>query len=193
MADEVTQSAYEKLKGRQRAFVDAYLSNGFNATQAAITAKYAKDSAHVSASRLLRNDKVAAAIEEQMEALAMGKAEILARLTAMGRGDIAIVVDDYGNVDLNQAVRNGQSFLIKKAKFRENIYTGDDGKERVTRETEVEMYDAQAALVHLGKGHGLFKEQVEHSGEIQVTDVRERLAHLITRHADRSGAGGDTE
>ena len=50
------------LTGKQRAFVAAYLSNGFNATKAAVKAGYAPDSAHVEVCRLLRNAKVAGAI-----------------------------------------------------------------------------------------------------------------------------------
>jgi phage terminase small subunit len=50
------------LTGKQRAFVAAYLSNGFNATKAAVKAGYAPDSAHVEGCRLLRNAKVASTV-----------------------------------------------------------------------------------------------------------------------------------
>ncbi len=52
---------------KQMAFVTAFLSNGFNATKAAIAAGYAKKSAHVQGSRLLRNDKVADVIRKELD------------------------------------------------------------------------------------------------------------------------------
>lgn len=54
---------YEDLTDKQKKFAEAYfeLSKG---TQAAIIAGYAEGSAHVEASRLLKNDKVREYIEE---------------------------------------------------------------------------------------------------------------------------------
>jgi phage terminase small subunit len=55
--------AFDDLTDKQKKFVEAYieLSKG---TQAAIIAGYAKGSAHVEASRLLKNDKVRKYIED---------------------------------------------------------------------------------------------------------------------------------
>lgn len=52
---------YSALPPKQAKFVSEYLRGG-NGTRAAIEAGYAAGSAHVSASRLLKNDKVAAAV-----------------------------------------------------------------------------------------------------------------------------------
>jgi phage terminase small subunit len=56
--------AYE---ARTAAFVEHYIANGGNGTQAAISAGYAEKSAHVAASRLLKDDKVAAAIAQRRD------------------------------------------------------------------------------------------------------------------------------
>lgn len=53
----------QKLNARQQRFVDEYLANGGNATQAAIAAGYSEKSAEVTACKLLRNAKVAKAVE----------------------------------------------------------------------------------------------------------------------------------
>ena len=61
------------LNDRQRRFVLAYLKDP-NATHAALEAGYAKGSAHVTGARLLKDDKVASAIEagrSEIEAVAM--------------------------------------------------------------------------------------------------------------------------
>lgn len=54
------------LNEKQRRFVAEYLKD-LNATQAAIRAGYAAGSAHTTASRMLKNDKVAEAIADAME------------------------------------------------------------------------------------------------------------------------------
>lgn len=52
------------LTPKQTLFVAQYLANGLNATQAAIAAGYSEKTAESQASRLLRNVKVAEAIDE---------------------------------------------------------------------------------------------------------------------------------
>jgi len=77
-----------ELSEKQKIFCQAMLS-GNNATQAAIAAGYKKNSAHVSASRLLKDAKIRAylkAISQKCEdAAIMGASEVLERLTAIGR------------------------------------------------------------------------------------------------------------
>jgi len=62
-------SQADSLNKRQRAFVDAYLEEPNN-TRAALRAGYAESAAHVQGHRLITNDKVAAAIQREMDARA---------------------------------------------------------------------------------------------------------------------------
>lgn len=64
-----------KLNTRQQAFVDYYLANGNNATQAAISAGYAQHTAQQQGSRLLLNVVVSEQITEFTSRMA-DKAEI---------------------------------------------------------------------------------------------------------------------
>ena len=57
----------DKLTAKQRLFVTEYLKD-LNATQSAIRAGYAKDSAEVQASRLISNVKVKQAIDSRLNA-----------------------------------------------------------------------------------------------------------------------------
>lgn len=73
------------LSPRQEAFVNAYAATGFtNGTQAAIAAGYLEKNAHVTASRLLKNAKVNAAIAARrkpaQEAAQVDAAYVFARL-----------------------------------------------------------------------------------------------------------------
>ncbi|MBC1523742.1 terminase [Listeria booriae] len=59
-----------KTEQKYKVFAQAYVSNGFNATEAAKTAGYSKNGAEARGSNLLRNDKVLAFIDEEMNMLA---------------------------------------------------------------------------------------------------------------------------
>ena len=80
------------MTAKQKLFVNSYLSNGFNATQAAISAGYSKRTASSQAERLLRNVEIKNAIDEklkQIESDKIAKAqEILEFLTSVLRGEI---------------------------------------------------------------------------------------------------------
>jgi len=62
--------AGKKLSEKRLAFIDAYMSNGNNATQAAITAGYAKRSAKQQASQLLTFHDVSEEINKRRAKLA---------------------------------------------------------------------------------------------------------------------------
>ena len=76
------------LSDKQRAFCVAYLANGFNGAQAAVSAGYSEKSAAVQASRLLTYDNVRSYIqetrqkveEEVLEALPLNLESVLLRL-----------------------------------------------------------------------------------------------------------------
>ncbi|AUR96874.1 terminase small subunit, partial [Vibrio phage 1.233.B._10N.261.51.E6] len=67
------------LTAKQRRFVEEYCSNGFNATQAALTAGYKPDNARKTASENLSKPDIQDAIEEFM-----GKATKKALITTEG-------------------------------------------------------------------------------------------------------------
>jgi hypothetical protein len=58
-----------KLTNKQQLFVSAYVANGFNARQAAITAQYAPQRACFTGSRLVSYGKIQAAIAEKLKPL----------------------------------------------------------------------------------------------------------------------------
>jgi phage terminase small subunit len=51
------------MNSKQQAFVEAYCCNGFNATQAAITAGYSERSAEMAGSRLMSKDNISSAVD----------------------------------------------------------------------------------------------------------------------------------
>lgn len=161
--------AKEGLTTKQRLFVESYLSNGFNATEAARSAGYQGRDDHSLASigyANLRKVEISAVVEERINEAAMSANEVLARLSRQARGSLADVLTEEGEFDLAEAKRRGVDDLLKKLK-RTTFDTKDkDGNVTSTRTThEFEIHDPQAALVHLGKYHKLFTDRTEVTGK----------------------------
>jgi len=74
------------LTERQEAFVNAYVENGGNATQAAITAGYAKTAAHVRGSEALK----APAVQARMDKLVRQKMQHAAPLAVETLKELAV-------------------------------------------------------------------------------------------------------
>lgn len=149
------------LTDRQRAFIEHYLTC-WNATEAARRARYSAKTANEQGSRLLANVSVQAAITKRLGELKMTADEVLTRLAQHARGDIGELLDATGNIDLKAARRQKRLHLVRR------ISDTDKG-------ISVEMYDAQAALVQIGRALKLFVDRKELSGPdggpVQVEDV----------------------
>ena len=145
------------LTGKRAVFVEEYLRTR-NASEAARVAGYAHPGAE--GYRLLKIAEIADEVSRRTSELAMSADEVLLRLADQARGNMADFVTFVEGVrvpilDLSKAERVGKMHLVKKLK-----YTADGG-------VEFELYDAQAALVQLGKVHKLFtdKQDVTIDGE----------------------------
>ena len=133
------------LRAKRRVFVEHYLRT-FNGTESAKRAGYSARSAHVLAHRLLAEPAIQEAIKARLAELKMGTDEVLLRLSEQARAEYAEYLGDEGTVDLARMLADGKGHLIKGTKW-------DRGGNLV-----VEFYDAQAALVHIGKAAGMFKD-----------------------------------
>ncbi len=144
------------MNAKQEAFLHAYLRT-FNATQAAKEAGYSAKTAYSYGHDLLKNPEIVARVREELEHRAMAAQEVLARLAAQARADVSDLIDPATlTLDWKRAQESGATHLIKKIK--QTIITGD---EKQTEIFEFELYDAQSALVHIGKHLGLFKERLD--------------------------------
>jgi phage terminase small subunit len=142
------------LTPKQKAFVLEYIKD-FNATRAAIVAGYKPKWAATNTTKLLNNTNIKAAIDEEYEKRAMSATEVLARTTDIARGsaeDYLTIDNGVVMIDLQRMKDAGKLHLVKKYK--------------VTKQSiEVELYDAQAALLQMGKQHGLFPNRQEVTGK----------------------------
>lgn len=163
-----------KLTDKQQMFVEHYLANGLNATEAAKKAGYqAKDDSvfAVIGSENLRKPKISELIEARLKETILSTNEVLHRLSLQARGSMALFLsedlDGSIRLDLPKAHEKGVLHLLKKFKETTTRRIGPDEAELIDRKVEIELYDAHAALVDLGKYHKLFTEKHEHSGEVK--------------------------
>lgn len=145
------------LTALQRRFVIAYLTQDGprpSATQAYRDAGGTARHADRAAYRLRWHPAIVAAIDEYFHAQEMGAREVVARLSQQARAEYSHYLrhklDSAGRpllwVDLDAMIGDGNAHLIKGYKYDR------DGR------LVVEFHDAQQALVHVGRFHGLFKD-----------------------------------
>lgn len=183
--------AEEPLTLKEQAFVAAYLSC-WNGTEAMRQIRGGKDSAlGVAASTMLRKPRVRAAIAAAIDGKAMTAAEVLLRLSLMASASIGEFMDAAGNIDTRSARARHNMFLVKKLE-RRTITTGSARNPKVEVIERIELHDPQAALVHLGRWHGLWVDKTEHTGAnggpILVEDVTDIKAELLSRFAQADAA-----
>lgn len=183
MADE-----QRPLTRKQRAFVAEYVKD-WNGTQAAIRAGYSKRTANEQAARLLANVSIRAEVDRCLPSID----EIAGTLAAQMRGDMGefLAIGSMGfEIDLNSANDKGLTKLIRKVKQRTTTSTRENGDGTEVTEIEIELYDAQAAAVHLGKWRKMFVDRREISGpengpiQIKAVDYRQSAAALAPMDDD---------
>lgn len=139
---------------KQAAFIREYPVD-FNATQAAIRAGYSERTAYSIGHENLKKPEIWAAIEERIAEMSMGPDEVLIRLGQQARASFDDFLDFHDGlkkpiINLKKAKDMGLLHLVKKMKYDR------DGR------LELELYDAQKALVHIGKMHAMFTDKVKH-------------------------------
>lgn len=170
----------EGLTAKQQAFVEAYCGPAnSNATEAARQAGYSEKTARSIGAENLTKPDIRSAIDKQLAEKALAANEVLARLADMARGsiaDVATIDPETGTISLDflKAARNGKLHLISELSFTEFG-------------PRVKLHDAQAALVQLGRCHGLFRDR-------QIIEFdRDEAAAALDRKLAQGPSGAGTE
>ena len=83
-------------------------------------------------------------------------------------GDFMDIGSMAFSLDLNKAKELGLTRLIKKVRQKTVTTVAKDGTEEETNTIEIELYDAQAALVQLGKHLDIFKDGLDPKDGINI-------------------------
>ena len=174
------------LTSKEKLFVEHYVIC-WNASEAARRAGYSKRSAYSIGHDNLRKPDISRAIKEKIDEVAMIADEVLIRLAEHARGDLGdfLRVADNGDfrIDLSAAQKSGKLRLLSKAKTVTRL-VGEDKTPETT--VEIEMYDAQAALVHLGRYHKLFTDKLESAKPYEPNGARSEISRKLAEFAART-------
>jgi phage terminase small subunit len=160
--DEVEKHKFTK---KQQVFINEYLLR-FNVTKAAQAAGYSEKTAYSIGWELLRKPEIKAEIDRRLDEVRLGKPEVLRLLSDIAHGDMGdfLAIGSMGfGLDLEGAREAGITKLIKKVKQKTTTFLAksESAEDREVHEIEIELYDAQSALVTLGKHHGLFTDRID--------------------------------
>lgn len=148
------------ITAKRRVFIEEYLQT-WNASEAARRAEYAHPGSE--GHRLLKNAEIQEAIHERLADKAMSSDEVLVRLAEHARasmGDfVTLGLDGEPLLDFEKA--EDKLHLIKK------LWKDKKGDWRI------ELYDAQAALLNIGRGHAMFVDKHEVTGPVTLRVVYE--------------------
>lgn len=185
---------------KQRLFIKAYIGEcRGNAKAAAEKAGYQGEdhTLEVSGSRLLRNAEVVAEIERHLAERTLSGAQVLDRLTEHANGTLEHFLrfdGDLVHMDLSQESARKYMHLIKKVKTKRRMSgTRDNPVEEI--DTEIELHDPQAALVHIGRYRKLFTERApagvsvttptkDGKGSVTVTGSDMAEVQMLALHND---------
>jgi hypothetical protein len=148
------------MTDKQLMFVEAYLGQArFNATAAARIAGY--EDPEKEGWRVRQSEEVQVAIKERVSLYAMSAEEVLARLTEQATASMTdfVEADHWGGkpvIVFSDDTLKGKGHLIKR-------FTVSKGQ------VNIELHDAQAALVQLGKFHKLWVDKTETALEGELT------------------------
>ena len=158
------------LKPKERAFVDMYFRCNMNATDAysRLHPTAQRDTCRAKASEIVTKDNIQQAISDYLTKQAMGKDEVLSRLSAIARASefpfIRITGEGFCYFDFSDPEAEQYFFLIKKIKTKRTRRIEGKGKDKETWEdewVEVELHDSQAALNTIAKYHGLLTDKLD--------------------------------
>jgi phage terminase small subunit len=174
-----------RLTPLQARFVELYLADPErNGTKAAIAAGCPAKSAHVSASRMLRLDKVQKALTEAQakaaERAELSAARVLEELRRLAFSDIGPVLQTCTVTEFLALPAEVRAAVASVKVTKKNLTAGDGKTEDVV---EFRLWDKIRANEMLAKYFGLLVEKVEVSGEILT--VEKRLIEARKRAAER--------
>lgn len=154
-----------EAQARRRLFCKAYLANGRNGTQAAITAGFAPNSAGVTASRLLQEAYVIeylAAATKEFEAITGLTAErTLREVARLAYFDPRRTVNGDGTLKALHELDDDTAAAVASEK------TTIDGDAVTT--TDRKFHDKNAALEKAMKHHGLYEKDTQAKAGVDVT------------------------
>jgi len=168
---DIPHALFSTLDHREQLFVAAYLADPrMNGAAAARRAGYAPGRANRTAHQKLNDERIQGALEAakqaRLERLKFEQDEVLRELAVLIRSDVRdFEVDEAtGKLTLRDGADDRAWRAVASVKHR--IHTSTTGL--TTREVEIKLWDKNSALRMAGEHYGLYKQKLEHSGEVKA-------------------------
>ena len=160
---------------KQTRFVAEYLANGMNATKAAISAGYSKTTAESQGTRLLGNVEIAKKLSEKVGKVLMkldySVDRTLKEIARLAFYDPANLYEDDGSVKRIKDIDEDTRSVIAGMEVVE-LFEGDgEQKHAYGLLKKIKTYDRRGALDMLMRYHALYKDKVEHTGEVRIARI----------------------
>ncbi|OGT02152.1 MAG: hypothetical protein A2143_00715 [Gallionellales bacterium RBG_16_57_15] len=159
--------------GRRKLFIEAYITNGGNATEAAKTAGYSEKTAYSQGGRLLKHAEIQQLLAQRQQQLAekyeLTTESIIAELSKLVHADIRLLFDANGALKPMKDWPDGVASAVGGVEVVEmaggmNI-NGESGVSHVPMFTKkVKLWDKNSAIEKAMKHLGMFKEDNNQKG-----------------------------
>jgi len=157
------------LKDQYELFCQEYVANGFNSTQAAISAGYAKSSAYNQGHRILKNPEVQERVEElkfeALEALKVTRERVIEEFARIGLSDVRKLFGKNRSLKDIQELDDETAAAIESIEVVADTVNGDV----VSYTHKIKLASKVAALKNLGKHFNIYEDhQKSGQGEMHV-------------------------
>lgn len=174
----------QQAEQRRLAFVEAYISNGGNGTQAAIVAGYSPKSATITGSKLLTDPKVSGAIKERQAFLAnkheLTTDSVIAELSKIVHADPRRMFDLDGGMLPPDKWPDDMAGVISSVEVEELWEGAGPDRTQVGTTKKFKMWDKNAAIEKAMKHLGLFAQDNRQKG--LLADLpREMVKDIVSR------------
>jgi len=181
----------KKLTTKQVLFIEEYLSNGFNASQAAKKAGYSKKTARKIGQENLTKPDIRKRINERINEILKDKDELIYKTVEefkrLGFSDIKEFVDyDNDGVFIKPSdkvdTRPISEIVVKERVLKTKI-EGKENADLIDREVKLKMYNKIKALEGLSRYLDMWVDRIEHTGKdgkpIEIDDIRQKVMNKL--------------
>lgn len=164
----------DTLNEQQERFCLEYIKD-LNGTKAAIRAGYKEESAASQASRLLRNDKIAARCQvlanERSKRTEIDADTVLKELLKLATSDLRRLFKDDGSLLPPDEWPDDVAMAVASVEVDEIFDGFGADRTQIGLTKKVKFWDKPKALELLGKHLKLFTDKIEHSGKLTLEDL----------------------
>lgn len=160
---------------RRKLFLDAYLANGRNATQAAITAGFSPKTARAQGCKLLTHTDIVKTLAEataRIEAISgLSVERTLQEIARVAYQDPRRLYDEHGNLKPVHELDDDMAASIASVEVVEEFEGHGSDRTHVGYTKKIKLWDKNSALVTAARHLGLFEKDNAQRGESLALQV----------------------